>query len=75
MAAVAFAQKVREAGGDLDDDWLNNGPSSLTRTLEPGWETRLQPLHQGLALRLSVLDRIDLLCTKLFALRRLGRGV
>lgn len=67
-AAVDFARARREAGEDLDDHWLNNGPADLVRTLPAGWRLRLQPAYQGKAFRLMALGRGDLLKTKLFAL-------
>lgn len=67
-AARAFADEMREAGEILDGDWLNNGPSSLTKLLPSRWEDRLQPAFAGAALVLQSLGRSDLLCTKLFAL-------
>jgi len=66
-AAHEFAAKVRLDGGVLRDDWFNNGPSSLKRTLPKTWQTTLQPLYQGKALKLHTLSRADLLKTKLFA--------
>ena len=67
-AARAFASTQRAAGLVLDDDWLNNGPASLTALLPVGWMDRLQPAFDGRAIRLRSLGRADLLCTKLFAL-------
>ncbi len=67
-AAKAFA-KTRSKGGDLlADDWLNNGPSSLTDALPTGWKDRLQVAYQGKTITLHSLGRIDLLRSKLFAL-------
>jgi hypothetical protein len=67
-AALAFAGQQRAVGVDLIDDWLNNGPMSLTELLPDGWRLRVQPLFRGAALVLSTLGRPDLLKTKLFAL-------
>lgn len=67
-AAAEFAAEKRRTGLALADDWLNNGPASLTESLPAGWETRVEPLLHGRALRLAVLGRLDLLRTKLFAL-------
>lgn len=67
-AAEAFAIAKRKAGQALGNDWLDNGPASLTRVLEPGWRSRIQSLFRGRALRLSTLQRLDLLSSKLFAL-------
>ncbi len=67
-AAREFA-KFRSANGDpLTDDWLNNGPSSLTDALPTGWKDRLQVAYTGEAITLHCLGRIDLLRSKLFAL-------
>lgn len=67
-ASIAFARAARNDGDLLDDDWLNNGPSSLTKHLRTGWEARLQPAFTGTALLLRSLGRADLLCAKLRAL-------
>ena len=67
-AARLFAAASRERGLHLRDDWLNNGPISLTDTLPPGWRDRLQPAFDGSAVKLLTLGRTDLLKTKLFAL-------
>jgi len=67
-AARSFAVEVRARGGSLEDDWLNNGPESLTTLLPPGWEHRLQPLFAGAVIELRSLGHDDLLRTKLFAL-------
>jgi hypothetical protein len=63
-----FAIEVRAGGGELDDEWLNNGPSSLGELLPRGWYERIQLVFAGKALRLHVLGRPDLLKSKLFAL-------
>ena len=67
-ASVAFAALVRRAGGILAEDWLNNGPSSLTRHLKEGWELRIQAAFAGSAITLRSLGRLDFLCAKLWAL-------
>ena len=67
-AAKDFAATVRKEGGALRDDWFNNGPKSLTRTLPKTWVENLQPLFNGKALKLRTLGRSDLLKSKLFAL-------
>lgn len=67
-AARAFAKAQREAGGDLLDDWLNNGPMQLGDVLPVGWRERVQRIFEGRALTLSTLGRSDLLKSKLFAL-------
>lgn len=51
----------------IEEDWFNNGPSSLTKSLPLGWKVRLQPLFNGKSLKLKTLGRPDLLKTKLFA--------
>jgi hypothetical protein len=67
-AARQFAQESRISGSPLDDDWLNNGPSSLVSLLPNGWELRLQLVFTGNAMVLHCLGRLDLLRSKLFAL-------
>ena len=67
-AARSFAREWRAAGADLGDDWLNNGPASLTRQLPFGWHSQTSVVFQGAALVLRVPGRADLLRTKLFAL-------
>ena len=68
QAAFSFAAEQRGVGRDLQDDWLNNGPASLTRDLPNGWEGRLQPAYVGQAINLQTLGRLDLLRSKLFSL-------
>jgi hypothetical protein len=67
-AASSFAAVQRRAGRDLQDDWLNNGPASLTKDLPNGWEERLQTVYSGQAINLQTLSRLDLLRSKLFSL-------
>lgn len=67
-AAREFAREQRNAGRDLADDWLNNGPIQLGDVLPMGWRQRVVPLFQGQALNFTVLGRDDLLKSKLFAL-------
>jgi hypothetical protein len=68
-AARAFARERRARGLEaIEDDWLNNGPSSLAAALPEGWATRLQPCFTGAAVVLRSLGRLDLLRSKLFAL-------
>jgi hypothetical protein len=49
-ASRGFATKVRTKGGTLQDNWLNNGPSSLSSHLPPRWEERLQTVFAGTAI-------------------------
>lgn len=51
----------------IENDWFNNGPSSLTQSLPAGWDKRLRLLFNGKCLKLETLGREDLLKTKLFA--------
>jgi hypothetical protein len=51
----------------LDSKWLNNGPSSLSKDLEKGWEARTQDIFRGQALLVKALGRRDLLASKLYA--------
>jgi hypothetical protein len=67
-ASHAFATDIREQGGVLQQDWLNNGPASLSHHLLPNWEQRTQPLFSGRSMQLRCLERSDFLCAKLFAL-------
>ena len=67
-ASRSFARQQRKAGFHLDDDWLNNGPSSLKDLLPDGWEERTQVVFAGEAITLTTLGRSDLLRSKLFAL-------
>src|SRR5215471_5560498 len=52
-----FALQVRARGGTLQDDWLNNGPTSLRSQLLPGWGDRLQKAFAGQAIILRSLGR------------------
>ena len=67
-AARDFAKAQRQAGVDLQGDWLNNGPMKLGDVLPAGWRERVQRIFEGQALVLSTLGRSDLLKSKLFAL-------
>lgn len=67
-AASRFALRERSEGRDLQDDWLNNGPSSLVDVLPEGWQQRLRCAYEGEAITLSALGRSDLLKDKIFAL-------
>ena len=67
-AAREFAAEVRRSGEVLGDNWLNDGPTSLTKDLPEGWEDRLQTAYRGEAVMLHTLGRLDLLRSKLFAL-------
>src|SRR5215469_11395177 len=42
-ASKTFALEVRRNGGDLGDEWLNNGPASLQTQLPPGWRIAFRP--------------------------------
>ncbi len=67
-AARDLATRLRSSGETLEDDWLNNGPSDVATHLPDGWEARVIVIFTGIALRLSTLERSELLLTKLFAL-------
>jgi hypothetical protein len=67
-AARDFAKAQRQAGVDLQDDWLNNGPMQLGDVLPAGWRERAQRIFEGQALVLSTLGRSDLLKSTLSAL-------
>jgi hypothetical protein len=66
-AASHFRSVYKGDGAPLKEDWLNNGPASLTRDLPAGWEKRRVPLFKGKSLKLSTLGRLDLLRSKIFA--------
>lgn len=65
QASRDFSKESKKV--QVEEDWFNNGPSSLVKTLPPKWQERLQPLFNGKALKLKTLGRPDLLKTKLFA--------
>ena len=71
-AARDFAGQQRQAGHDIIDDWLNNGPVQLGEVLPAGWRDRVEPLFKGEAIVFNTLGRIDLLMSKLFALADRG---
>ncbi len=66
-AAREFATLQKKKGRDLKDNWLNNGPEDLRKTLPEGWLKRCVAVFNGKALSLLTLSREDLLKTKLFA--------
>jgi hypothetical protein len=66
-AAREFSKAQREAGIDLLEGWLNNGPMQLGDVLPLGWRERVQRIFEGQALLLDTLGRSDLLKSKLFA--------
>jgi hypothetical protein len=66
--AASFAKARQKAGDPLAEDWWNNGPAHLISVLPSGWQGRLVVVFDGRALLLRTLGRMDLLCTKLFAL-------
>ncbi len=67
-AARDFATAQRQAGVDLQGDWLNNAPMQLADVLPAGWRERVVRIFDGQVLVLSTLGRSDLLKSKLFAL-------
>ena len=65
-ASVDFALK----NPDLKlaaNNWINNGPKSLTRDPPSGWRNDLQKIYEGSSLRLWTLGRLNLLRSKLYA--------
>lgn len=64
---IAISAEVAKQFG-LDPGWFNNGPESLARDLENGWEDRATIAYKGRALCVKVLGRRDLIASKLFAL-------
>ena len=71
-AARDFAKQQRQAGNDVIDDWLNNGPMQLGEVLPAGWRERVEPLFKGEVIVFRTLGRPDLLKSKLFALADRG---
>ncbi|MCX5744166.1 MAG: DUF6036 family nucleotidyltransferase, partial [Proteobacteria bacterium] len=67
-AARDFAKAQRQAGADLQDEWLNNGPMQLGDVLPVGWRERVQRIFEGQVVVLDTLSRSDLIKSKLFAL-------
>ncbi|MBI3557925.1 MAG: hypothetical protein HY074_16810 [Deltaproteobacteria bacterium] len=63
---IAASERIAAKFG-LDPTWLNNGPESLVRDLETGWEERTEITYRGKALSIRVLGRRDLIASKLFA--------
>lgn len=51
----------------LPKTWINNGPASLTRDLESGWEDRCVEIYNRKVIRVLALGRRDLIASKLFA--------
>jgi len=51
----------------LIEQWINNGPDTLIRDLEPDWQLRCILIFKGKAITFHTLGRLDLLKTKLFA--------
>ncbi|PWU13298.1 MAG: hypothetical protein C5B49_14910 [Bdellovibrio sp.] len=66
-AARDFSREIIAGGGDLKEEWLNNGPTSLLEVLPREWRSRKQNLYSGKALKLEPLGRPDLLRSKFFA--------
>ncbi len=64
---VKVAAKTVAKVLNLRADWLNNGPASLVRDLQKGWEDRCEPIHAGRCVSISILGRLDLIASKLFA--------
>lgn len=61
------AEEVRKQFG-LEPNWLNNGPESLARDLELGWESRASQIYKGKFLTIKSLARRDLIASKLYAM-------
>jgi hypothetical protein len=64
-AAAKFRLQNPELG--LMKKWLNNGPESLIRDLNQGWEDRCQDIFKGKAIHFKTLGRLDLIKSKMFA--------
>ena len=65
-ASIDFALKNPDLKLAIND-WINNGPKSLTRDLPQGWRNDLQKIFEGEALQLWTLGRLNLLRSKLYA--------
>ena len=61
----AGAEVAREFG--LSEKWLNNGPASLLRDLEPGWKERAVLAFSDEKLKVFSLSRQELINSKLWA--------
>lgn len=66
-SAIAFAKLQQSKGIEVHENWLNNAADGLVTRLPTGWAKRTQIIYQGEALELHVLERSDLLKTKLYA--------
>lgn len=66
LVVKEIAAEVGQEFG-LEPGWLNNGPASLSRDLEVGWEDRIQLIYRGHNLVMHALSSRDLLASKLFA--------
>jgi len=66
-AARRFAATETASGNALQQNWLNNGPETLARSLLPGGHERLSTVFECDAITLRCLGRPDLLKSKLFA--------
>ncbi len=51
----------------LQDNWLNNGPTSLKNDLPKNWRSNVVSIFKGVSISFFTLGRLDLLRTKLFA--------
>jgi hypothetical protein len=64
--AVEFRKLKLSQGVELQEKWINNGPSSLLNHLPKDWSSRLQPLYSGKAITFVTLGRQELLMDKLW---------
>ncbi|TVQ79304.1 MAG: hypothetical protein EA369_05070 [Bradymonadales bacterium] len=64
--ALDFRELKLSQGVELQESWINNGPSSLLNHLPKDWSTRVQPLFKGKALTLVTLGRQELFMDKLW---------
>jgi hypothetical protein len=62
LASLEVAKKLK-----IQDDWLNNKVSSLSRRLGKGWKRKAVVLFEGKAITLMGLNRQDLISSKLHA--------
>jgi hypothetical protein len=61
-ASVLVAKKL-----NIQEDWLNNRVSTLSKRLGKGWKKKTVVLFEGKAITLMGLDRQDLISSKLHA--------
>ena len=66
-ASKDFVKTLHKQGHDIKENWFNNGPEDLKKSLPKTWKSEIQLLFKGKVLTLFTLGRMDLLRAKLFA--------